>query len=334
MPRLRSHPGIPSLRVKRDDCTGRAFGGNKVRKLEFNLAASQTAGADCVVSGGVAQSNTARQVAAACAKISIECHLGIMHGRPRNTEPGYEDTGTSFSTASLERSSTTFPGTIAETGGCRPSHPSCRPPGAACILCQMARQTPWVRSVMCLPRWRSSGTVRTFVGSSTPPGSAGTQSGLAAGLLAFSHPCGVIGIDGDADADRIRLDVQRSGRDTAALLGIEKHWADGAVEAAGDWCGPADGEPDASTEESILLAAGLEGLAVDPVYSGKGTAGLSRKGRFRDSGPAVWFHGPCDSPRPMTQPVHGNEPGGSFPALASCRIAVFAITYDLATRLL
>jgi L-cysteate sulfo-lyase len=93
MPRLAAALGVKSLWVKRDDCTGLGMGGNKVRTLEFSLAAAQNAGADCVVCGGVAQSNTARQVAAACAKLGMECHLGIMRGRLRTTEPGYDRTG-------------------------------------------------------------------------------------------------------------------------------------------------------------------------------------------------------------------------------------------------
>src|SRR4051812_42644057 len=93
MPRLAAQLDLASLWVKRDDCTGLGFGGNKLRKLEFNLAAALEAQADCVVCGGVVQSNTARQVAACCARIGIECHLGIMRGRLADTEPGYEDTG-------------------------------------------------------------------------------------------------------------------------------------------------------------------------------------------------------------------------------------------------
>src|SRR5579871_5269597 len=57
MPRLGSLLGLTSLWVKRDDCTGLGLGGNKVRKLEFNLAAALQAKADCVVCGGVVQSN-------------------------------------------------------------------------------------------------------------------------------------------------------------------------------------------------------------------------------------------------------------------------------------
>jgi L-cysteate sulfo-lyase len=93
MPRLASALGLASLWVKRDDCTGLGVGGNKIRKLEFDLAAALAEGADCVVCGGVVQSNTARQAAAACAKLGLECHLGIMHGRLARTEPGYDDTG-------------------------------------------------------------------------------------------------------------------------------------------------------------------------------------------------------------------------------------------------
>lgn len=72
---------------------GLALGGNKVRKLEYVLAAAQAAGADCVVCGGVVQSNVARQGAAACAKLGLQCHLGIMHGRVPGTECSYDVNG-------------------------------------------------------------------------------------------------------------------------------------------------------------------------------------------------------------------------------------------------
>src|ERR1700760_2641683 len=93
MRRLGALLGLDSLWVKRDDCTGLGLGGNKIRKLEFNLAAAQDAGADVIVCGGVVQSNQARQGAASCAKPALECHLGIMPGRLAATEPGYEHTG-------------------------------------------------------------------------------------------------------------------------------------------------------------------------------------------------------------------------------------------------
>jgi L-cysteate sulfo-lyase len=124
-------------------------------------------------------------------------------------------------------------------------------------------------------------------------GSAGTQAGLLTGLLAMGHPARVVGVDVDAQEARVRADVCRVGREAAALLGCAERWDDSAVEVVGRWSGPAYGVADATTEEAIRLAAQLEGLALDPVYSGKamaGLIGLAREGRFGDSETVVWIH--------------------------------------------
>jgi L-cysteate sulfo-lyase len=109
----------------------------------------------------------------------------------------------------------------------------------------------------------------------------------------MDHHAQVIGIDVDAEPARVRADVRRVGRDAAALLGVADRWDDSAVEVAGDWSGPAYGIADGSTDEAIRLAARLAGLALDPVYSGKGMAGLiglTRQGRFQAGGAIVWIH--------------------------------------------
>lgn len=96
----------------------------------------------------------------------------------------------------------------------------------------------------------------------------------------------------DAQAARVERDVQRIGQETATSLGIEDRSEEKRVEVVGDWCGPACGEPDATIEDAIRLAARLEGLALDSVYSGKAMAallGLARQGRLRDVGPVVWI---------------------------------------------
>src|SRR5450755_3510652 len=79
--RLSAHLGGPRLWVKREDATGLGFGGNKLRKLDYVLHDAVSSGADTLVSGGVVQSNSQRQVAAAAAKLGIACHLAIYHGR-------------------------------------------------------------------------------------------------------------------------------------------------------------------------------------------------------------------------------------------------------------
>src|SRR6188508_3480197 len=75
MKRLSAHLGGPRLWVKREDATGLGFGGNKLRKLDYVLHEALSSGADTIVSGGVVQSNSQRQVAAAATKLGLACHL-------------------------------------------------------------------------------------------------------------------------------------------------------------------------------------------------------------------------------------------------------------------
>src|SRR5436190_4398900 len=93
MKRLTAALGGPRLWVKREDCTGVGLGGNKLRKLDYVLHEAIAAGADTLVSGGVVQSNSQRQVAAAAAKLGLACHLAVYHGRLASPSPDYERTG-------------------------------------------------------------------------------------------------------------------------------------------------------------------------------------------------------------------------------------------------
>jgi L-cysteate sulfo-lyase len=293
MPRLGALLGLADLWVKRDDCTGLGLGGNKVRKLEFDLAAALAAHADCVVCGGVAQSNTARQVAAACAKLGIECHLAIMRGRVPSAEPGYEESGNIL----LDRLYGAIIHDVAwnedrnlplhriadelRTAG-RRSY--LVPYGASDALGAMGYAAAAEEIVRDRP------DVAWIVHAS---GSAGTQAGLLAGLLALGHPARVIGVDVDAQPERVRADVCRVGRQAAALLGSGDRWSDEHVDVASGFSAGAYGGTDEATEEAVRLAARCEALALDPVYTGKamaGLIGLSRQGRFRSGGPVVWLH--------------------------------------------
>jgi L-cysteate sulfo-lyase len=80
MRRLTAHLGGPRLWVKREDATGLGFGGNKLRKLDYVLHDAVASKADVLVSGGVVQSDSLRQVAAAAAKLGMECHLAVLIG--------------------------------------------------------------------------------------------------------------------------------------------------------------------------------------------------------------------------------------------------------------
>lgn len=293
MPRLAAALRLASLQVKRDDCTGLGAGGNKVRKLEFGLAAALAEGADCVVCGGVVQSNAARQVAAACAKLDLECHLGIMHGRLARTEQSYGDTGNILLDRLFgavihdiswdedrNRRLHEIVGALKAAG----RRPYLVPYGASDALGAMGYVMAAEEIVRECPNvaWIVHGS-----------GSGGTQAGLLAGLLALGHSARVIGVDVDAQRDRVRADVCRVGREAAALLGLGGRWRDEHVEVVAEWSAGAYGVVDENTEEAIRLAARTEALPLDPVYSGKGMAGLiglARQGRFRPDDAVVWIH--------------------------------------------
>lgn len=293
MRRLGASLGLDALWVKRDDCTGLGGGGNKVRKLEFGLATAMEQGADCIVCGGVVQSNAARQVAAACAKLGIECHLGIMRGRLSRTEAGYEETGNILLDRLFgaiihdipwdEDRNRRLHEIVADLRG-KGRRPYLVRYGASDAVGALGYVAAAEEIIRDLPE------VRWIVHAS---GSAGTQAGLVAGLLALGHPARVIGIDVDAHSERVRADVCRVGREAAVLLGVGDRWSDEAVEVAGGWSAGAYGVADASTEEAIRLAARTEAIALDPVYSGKGMAGLiglARQGRFGAGELVLWIH--------------------------------------------
>src|SRR5262249_35157485 len=74
-PRSAERIGVGRVLIKRDDCTGLLFGGNKTRHIEFLLAGAQRQECDVIVWGAGIQSNNCRQTAAACARLGLECRL-------------------------------------------------------------------------------------------------------------------------------------------------------------------------------------------------------------------------------------------------------------------
>src|SRR6185295_1732247 len=297
MPRLSAYLGGPRLFIKRDDCTGLGLGGNKVRKLEYDLAAALAEGADCVVCGGVVQSNVARQVAAACAKLGLECHLGIMHGRVPATEPGYDTTGNILldrlfgavvhDIPWMEDRNARLRGIEQELRAIG-RRPYLVPYGASDAIGAMG----YARMVIeLLEQCSAIGAAPIYLVHAS--GSGGTQAGILAMLAALRHPLRCIGIDVDAQPERVAADVKRIGRAAAGLLGVNTRWTDDVVEVVAGYAGPSYGVPDAATLEAIGLAARLEALALDPVYAGKGMAGLIglvRRGHFSKDDAVIWLH--------------------------------------------
>lgn len=293
--RLTGHLGGPRLWVKREDCTGLGFGGNKLRKLDYVLREAIDAGADTLVSGGVVQSNSQRQVAAAAAKLGFDCHLAVYHGRLAAPTPDYETSGNALLNrlfgATLHAVDWTGDRNRAihalakklSTEGRRPyvvPYGVSSPLGAigyATAIVEIAHQSA---DLDFAPR--------AIVHCS---GSAGTQAGLVLGATLALPATEIVGIDIDAEPDRVRADVLRYGAAAAEILGIP--FVADRVEVVAGHAGPAYGVPHAATVEAMRLAGRLEALVLDPVYSAKGLAGLIaliREGRWTAGDDVVFIH--------------------------------------------
>ncbi|MBV8187929.1 MAG: D-cysteine desulfhydrase family protein [Alphaproteobacteria bacterium] len=280
MKRLTAHladaGSCPRLWVKREDCTGPGFGGNKLRKLDYVLHAALSQGVDTLVSGGVVQSNSQRQVAAAAAKLGLDCHLAVYHGRVAPPSPDYELSGNALLNRLFGATLHDVPWdgdrngairALAETLRARGRKPYVVPYGVSDPLGAVAYASTIVEiAAQCA----AQGIVPKAIVHCT--GSAGTQAGLVVGARLALPGTRIVGIDIDAEPERVRRDVVSYGRAAAELLGQPFDEAD--VEVVAGHAGPAYGVPHAATVEAIRLAARLEALVLDPVYSGKGLAGL------------------------------------------------------------
>jgi L-cysteate sulfo-lyase len=295
MRRLTAYLGGPRLWVKREDATGLGLGGNKLRKLDYVLHEAVASKADVLVSGGVVQSNSQRQVAAAAAKLSMECHLAVYHGRLAPPTPEYATSGnallnrlfgahlhdvpwTGNRNAAIEELSSRL-----REEGRRPYYVPygvSNPLGAigyASTIVEIAEQS------------RALGFRPAAILHCT--GSAGTQAGLVVGASVAMPETRIVGIDIDAEPERVRSDVVAFATAAADLIGVR--FDENDVEVVAGHAGPAYGVPHSATIEAIKLAGALEALLVDPVYSGKGLAGLIalvREGRWPPDADVIFIH--------------------------------------------
>lgn len=295
MHRLTAHLGGPRLWVKREDLTGIGFGGNKLRKLDYVLREALAAGADTLVSGGVVQSNSQRQVAAAAAKLALECHLAVYHGRLASLGPEYDGSGNALLNRlfgahlhdvhwSGNRNAAIH--ALAEALGAKGKRPYVVPYGVSNALGAVGYASTVVEIAQQLDQ---HGIEPAAVVHCT--GSAGTQAGLVLGVTACLPHTSVVGIDIDAEPERVRADVVAYGHGAADLMGVK--FDEARVEVVAGHAGPAYGIPHSATIEAIKLAGRLEALALDPVYSGKGLAGLIaliQAGRWKASDNVVFIH--------------------------------------------
>lgn len=293
--RLSRDLGGPRIYVKRDDCTGLAFGGNKTRKLEFLMADGLAHGADTVITAGGIQSNHVRQTAAAAARLGVDCELVLTRVVPWNGGD-YEETGNvqldrlfgaklHFHPGDADRDAAMdeIAGWVHARGG----RPYVIPVGGSNTVGALG----YVACALELEHQANDlGIEVDYVVHASSSG--GTQAGLVSGFRAINSPTRVIGIDVDADTEAVAADVGRLAQAMAEQLDLPGDIADDVV-VKGGYAGESYGAPTAGMIDAVTRLARTEAVVLDPVYSGKAMAGLIdlvANGAFESSDTVVFLH--------------------------------------------
>jgi 1-aminocyclopropane-1-carboxylate deaminase len=277
LPRLSAHlGGRVEIFAKREDMnSGLAFGGNKVRKLEYLVPEALAQGCDTLVTIGGVQSNHTRQVAAVAAKLGLKCRLvqeawvdwpdavydrvgnilmsRVMGAHVELVEEGF---GISFK-ESWERALAE----VKAAGG----KPYAIPAGASDHRLGGLGFVGFAEEVRAQEKALGFRFDYVFVCSVT----GSTQAGMVVGFAADGRADRVIGIDGSAKPAETRAQVLRIAQATADLVDLGRPITDADVVLDERFAYPAYGIPSAETLAAIRLAGRLEGMMTDPVYEGK-----------------------------------------------------------------
>lgn len=295
--RLTTSAEAPSIFVKRDDASGLGGGGNKVRALEYLIPAVLARGADTIVTAGVVQSNSVRQVAAAAAKLGLACHFGMITDRVPRVDSDYADTGNIFldrlygatyEPMSINDDKALFVQAMADRLSRQGRRPYVVPYGCANAL----GATGYLRCALEIAQQaESEGISLTHVVHAS--GTGGTQAGLIVGFALLGLDIKVIGIDIDADPVGVRARVTRLLDQLCADVGLDADSLHERILIDDRYCAGHYGLTDQRTVDAIRLAAQREALLLDPVYSGKAFAGLldlTAQGRFSSTDSVLFLH--------------------------------------------
>lgn len=275
-PRLSKELGI-NLYIKRDDCTGLAGGGNKTRKLEYLIADAQACQADTLITIGGLQSNHARQTAAAAAKFGLNCELVLQDVAGTPKQDYFQNGnmlldnlfGANMHQLAVDEDCEIYAQTLIESLIEQGRTPYLIPMGGSndigslgyvrCaqeLVTQVVEQNLEIQQIILAT------------------GSAGTQAGLLAGLIAYKKSIEVLGINVSRSAEEQTELVENLLIKVLDKIGIDSALSKGIVDCNGDYFGEGYGIVTEQMIEAVRLSARLEGLLLDPVYSGKAMAGL------------------------------------------------------------
>ena len=279
--------------LKMDAESGFGLGGNKARKLEFELSPPRLEGVTCVITCGGAQSNHARLTAAAAARLGLRCVIVV------NGESSPPHTGNAY----LHR---LFGADIRPVRDREERNPTMEEvateveaEGGKAIVIPLGASTPlgslgYVRAAVEISgQWSDrthDGTTWIFVSAS----SCGTYAGLALGFaLLDATDVKLVGVSPDVDESEIMEETARLTRGAADLLGTEVSPPPDLLLATDNYVGPGYGFPSTESDEATTLMARAEGVVLDPVYTAKTAAAMldwCRDGRVPHGDRVVFWH--------------------------------------------
>ncbi len=299
--RLSAHlGGDVELFAKREDCnSGLAFGGNKVRKLEYIVPDAIAAGADTLVTVGGVQSNHTRQVAAVAAKIGMKCRL-VQESWVPFQDAVYDRVGNILLSrvmgAEIELVNEGFDIGIRESwehaledvkdkGG----KPYPIPAGASVHELGGLGFVGFAEEVR--EQEKTLGFKFDYIVVCTVTGS--THAGMVVGFAGDGRAQNVIGIDASCTAEQTHAQVLDIARKTAVLVELDRDITPADVVLKTEYAYPVYGVPSDETSDAIRLCARLEGMMTDPVYEGKSMQGmidLVKKGFFPSGSKVLYAH--------------------------------------------
>ena len=287
LPFLSDELGGPRILLKRDDQTGLAFGGNKTRKLEYLLAQARDAKARTLITTGAGQSNHCRQTAAAAARFGFDCILVLAGQEPETTSANLildRLVGAEIVWTEPEQCSQTLQAVFEEAeGACR--RPFLIPYGGSSKVGASAYAVAVQELLVQLPEhpdWI------VFASSS-----GGTQAGLVAGERLFGLRSKILGISVDEPKDVLQARVANLAGEVADLLGQKTTFSAEEILVNADYTGGGYGVMGLPEREVIHLFAQIEGILLDPVYTGRAAAGLIdliRQGFFSTEETVLFWH--------------------------------------------
>ena len=299
--RLSQHlGGKVEIHAKREDCnSGLAFGGNKLRKLEYIVPDAIASGADTLVSIGGVQSNHTRMIAAVAAKIGFKCRLvqeswvphedavydrvgNIMLSRIMGADVRLVDEGFDIG---IRRSWEDAISEVEASGG----KPYPIPAGASVHKYGGLGYVGFAEEVRA--QEEALGYKFDYIVVCTVTGS--THAGMLVGFAKDGRARNVIGIDASATPEQTRDQVFEIASRTAELVELGQPIVKDDVVLVEDYAYPIYGVPSEETKEAIRLCARLEGMITDPVYEGKSMQGmidLVKKGYFPEGSKVLYAH--------------------------------------------